>query len=121
MICIICTVSPSLRCAEESHNTLKFASRAKRIAVDAKVNESFDEKALLRKYREEIDTLTAKLAEMETMVKENKREKRDHSYDDESSDEEDDNKQEIMLQVNFYSKISIALGMQITTAFYMVI
>ena len=97
MICIICTVSPSLRCAEESHNTLKFASRAKRITVDAKVNESFDEKALLRKYREEIDTLTAKLAEMETMVQQNKLEKEDRGSDE--SDEEDDNKQEIMLQV----------------------
>lgn len=100
MVCIICTVSPSIRCAEESHNTLKFASRAKRIAVDAKVNESFDEKALLRKYREEIDTLTAKLAEMESMVQQNKFVTGKRKVDDES-DEEGDNKQEIMLQVCF--------------------
>jgi hypothetical protein len=92
MICIICTISPSLRCAEESHNTLKFASRAKRITVDAKVNESFDDKALLRKYREEIETLKAKLVEMEHMVKHNT----DNKVEDE---EEDDDKQEIMLQV----------------------
>ncbi len=28
-IAIICTVSPALRCSEETHNTLKFAGRAK--------------------------------------------------------------------------------------------
>lgn len=97
MICIICTISPTKRCADESHNTLKFASRAKRITVEAKVNETFDEKALLRKYREEIDTLQAKLKEMEVMVKETSKRAKERQNDD-SSDEED-NKQEIMLQV----------------------
>jgi hypothetical protein len=36
-IAIICTISPTLRCLDESHNTLKFAARAKRVKLDAKV------------------------------------------------------------------------------------
>jgi hypothetical protein len=96
MICMICTVSPGRRCADESHNTLKFASRAKLITVEAKINETFDEKALLRKYREEIDDLQAKLAAMESMVQATKSIK---TREEDESDEEDSNKQEIMLQM----------------------
>jgi hypothetical protein len=82
------------------------------IVAQHKVNESFDEKALLRKYREEIDTLTAKLAAMETMVQQNRlvREERarggtgngNGSGDSDSNDDEEDNKEEIMLQVCMY-------------------
>lgn len=93
MVCIICTISPGQRCQEESHNTLKFASRAKKITVDAKINETFDDKAMLRKYREEIDDLKAKLAEVESMVANRK------GRDSDDSDGEGNNKQEIMLQV----------------------
>ena len=67
-IVIICTISPTIRCQDESLNTLKFASRAKKIKVEAKVNEVSDDKTLLRQYRQEIEALKAKLAEMETLV-----------------------------------------------------
>jgi centromeric protein E len=98
MICIICTISPGLRCAEESHNTLKFASRAKKITVDARVNETFDDKALLRKYREEIEELKAKLAEMESMVRENSRLDASKAAEDGLDEDEKDNAN-IVLQV----------------------
>jgi hypothetical protein len=39
LIAILCTVSPSSLCVEETHNTLKFASRAKRVKQNALVNE----------------------------------------------------------------------------------
>jgi len=35
----VCTVSPTVACFEESHNTLKFADRAKAITNKAKLNE----------------------------------------------------------------------------------
>jgi hypothetical protein len=47
-IAIVCTVSPALRCAEESLNTLKFAGRAKLIKMAARVNEVLDAKTLLQ-------------------------------------------------------------------------
>lgn len=46
---------------EESLNTLKFASRVKRITIHAKNDEVMDDKALLQKYRNEIAELRAKL------------------------------------------------------------
>jgi centromeric protein E len=39
-IVLICTISPTLQCFEETNNTLKFAQRAKRVRVAAKLNES---------------------------------------------------------------------------------
>jgi hypothetical protein len=68
LISIICTISPTLRCAEESNNTLKFATRAKTIRMEAKVNESMDDKTLLRVYRLEIEELKARLRTMESMI-----------------------------------------------------
>jgi len=65
LISIICTISPTVKCFEESNNTLKFATRAKKIKMDAKVNETVDDKTLLRAYRLEIEQLKAKLAEVE--------------------------------------------------------
>ena len=65
LIAIICTMSPGLRCAEESNNTLRFATRAKKVQVaKANVNEDVDDKALLKAYRQEIEQLKAKLAAM---------------------------------------------------------
>lgn len=64
-IAIICTISPTFKCLDETANTLKFASRAKMIQMSAKVNESVDDKTLLRAYREEIEVLRMKLKEME--------------------------------------------------------
>ena len=61
LIVVICTISPTVRCAEESHNTLKFAQRAKKIKMTARVNEVIDDKTLLRAYRAEMELLRAKL------------------------------------------------------------
>ena len=64
-ICIICTVSPTLRCVEESLNTLKFAARAKTIKTRATINDSMDDKTLLMAYKNEIHSLKARLAAVE--------------------------------------------------------
>lgn len=56
-----------MKCSEESHNTLKFASRAKKIKMKAEVNESIDDKTLLSQYREEINLLKSQLAQFQQM------------------------------------------------------
>ena len=60
-VLIICALSPALRCLDETNNTLKFASRAKKIKVSVVRNEVPDDKTLLRLYRSEIEQLKAKL------------------------------------------------------------
>ena len=60
-IVIICNISPSVKCCEETHNTLRFATRAKKIKIEARRNEVVDDKALLRLYRNEIEQLKARL------------------------------------------------------------
>jgi len=67
-IAIICTVSPTQKCFEETANTLKFAARAKQIKMHAEVNEVMDDKTLLKAYREEIDELKEKLKLLESQV-----------------------------------------------------
>jgi len=62
-ICIICNISPLSRHIEESHLTLKFASRAKKIKQHATITEVVDEKTLLENYREEIEELKNQLKE----------------------------------------------------------
>ena len=62
-ICIVCNVSPLVRNLDESHNTLKFATRAKRIKQSAVINEVVDDRTLLQNYREEIDALRCQLRE----------------------------------------------------------
>lgn len=64
-ICIICTISPNMKCVEETINTLKFASRAKTIKLQAKINENIDDKTLLKVYREEIEQLKLRLKQFE--------------------------------------------------------
>jgi centromeric protein E len=64
-IAVICTVSPTLRCVDETHNTLRFATRAKKIKTHACVNELMDDKTLLKAYKLEINVLKARLAAME--------------------------------------------------------
>ena len=64
-IAVICTVSPSLKCVDESHNTLKFAARAKKIKTSAIITEVLDDKTLLRAYKIEIQNLKARLAAIE--------------------------------------------------------
>ncbi|CAO3680266.1 unnamed protein product [Umbelopsis ramanniana] len=60
-IAVICTISPSHHNLEESQNTLKFAARVKRIVTAAATNEIIDDKALLQKYRNEINDLRVQL------------------------------------------------------------
>jgi centromeric protein E len=67
-IAIICTVSPTKACVDESHNTLKFAARAKTIRTKAHINELLDDKTLLRAYKNEIHILKARLAAMESQT-----------------------------------------------------
>lgn len=60
-VSVICTISPSFLNVEESHNTLKFAARVKKIITKAHTNQVMDDKALLEKYRREITELKAQL------------------------------------------------------------
>jgi len=60
-VAVVCTISPAFRSLDETHNTLKFASRAKRVRNRATVNEVGDDKALLKQYREEIMRLKGQL------------------------------------------------------------
>jgi centromeric protein E len=64
---IICTLSPSAISFSESLNTLKFASRAKKIQSKAIINKVEDETALIIRYQHEIAKLKAELetAQME--------------------------------------------------------
>ncbi|GES75817.1 P-loop containing nucleoside triphosphate hydrolase protein [Rhizophagus clarus] len=60
-VSVICTISPSVINLEESQNTLKFAARVKKVVTKAHTNAVMDDKALLQKYRLEIEELKAKL------------------------------------------------------------
>lgn len=60
---LICCISPLASHLEESHNTLKFATRAKKIPQKATIHEAQDEKTLLQTYREEIEQLKQQLKE----------------------------------------------------------
>ncbi|GKZ01007.1 hypothetical protein MPSEU_001052200 [Mayamaea pseudoterrestris] len=62
-IALICCVSPLVSHIEESHNTFKFATRAKKIPQKATIQESLDEKTLLQSYKEEIEELKRQLQE----------------------------------------------------------
>ena len=62
-IALICCVSPLASHIEESHNTFKFATRAKKIPQKATIQESLDEKTLLQSYKEEIEELKRQLRE----------------------------------------------------------
>ncbi|KAL2326901.1 hypothetical protein Fmac_020328 [Flemingia macrophylla] len=63
-ISLICTVTPSSSNAEETHNTLKFAHRAKHIEIQAAHNMIIDEKSLIKKYQHEIQCLKEELEQM---------------------------------------------------------
>ncbi|KAI8927274.1 kinesin motor domain-containing protein [Entophlyctis helioformis] len=62
-IAVIATVSPTAKNLEESLNTLKFAARIKRIVPKPEYTFILDDKALIQKYRREIEELRAKLEE----------------------------------------------------------
>ena len=63
-ILVVCNISPALRCIEETNNTLKFGSRAKKIKVNAKRNEFLDDKQQLRLYRLEIEQLKSRMDQL---------------------------------------------------------
>ncbi|KAK2647316.1 hypothetical protein Ddye_014805 [Dipteronia dyeriana] len=60
-VSLICTVTPSSSSSEETHNTLKFAHRAKHIEIQASQNKIIDEKSLIKKYQNEIRCLKEEL------------------------------------------------------------
>ena len=56
-------ISPTYEGYNESISTLKFATRAKKIKNEARINEDVDHRALLRKYEVELKKLRKQLAE----------------------------------------------------------
>ncbi|CAL9113472.1 kinesin-like protein KIN-7K, chloroplastic [Musa acuminata AAA Group] len=60
-VSLICTVTPASGSMEETHNTLKFASRAKQVEIYASRNRIIDEKSLIKKYQKEISSLKQEL------------------------------------------------------------
>ncbi|KAG2654400.1 hypothetical protein PVAP13_1NG527300 [Panicum virgatum] len=63
-VSLICTVTPASSNSEETHNTLKFAHRAKRIEIQASQNKIIDEKSLIKKYQTEIRRLKEELEQL---------------------------------------------------------
>ncbi|VVA97357.1 unnamed protein product [Arabis nemorensis] len=63
-VSLICTVTPASSSSEESHNTLKFAHRAKHIEIKAEQNKIIDEKSLIKKYQHEIRQLKEELEQL---------------------------------------------------------
>ncbi|KAF8410517.1 hypothetical protein HHK36_003048 [Tetracentron sinense] len=57
-------VTPASSNMEETHNTLKFASRAKRVEIYASRNKIIDEKSLIKKYQREISSLKQELDQL---------------------------------------------------------
>ena len=64
-VVLVCCISPLVSHIEESHNTFKFAMRAKKIPQKATIQEATDDdKTLLQSYREEIEVLKQQLKEL---------------------------------------------------------
>ncbi|GAB4849908.1 Kinesin-like protein KIN-7D, mitochondrial, partial [Ancistrocladus abbreviatus] len=63
-VLLICTVIPASSSMEETHNTLKFASRSKRVEIYASRNKIVDEKSLIKKYQREISSLKQELDQL---------------------------------------------------------
>ncbi len=59
---IICAVTPAACHADESHSTLRFACRAKRVVNNATVNEVLSDAAVLKRQAKEIEELRRVLA-----------------------------------------------------------
>jgi len=67
-ISIICCVTPFFGAKEETLNTIRFATRAKKVIHTAHVNEVEDQTALLLKYKQEIEDLKLKLKNAENQI-----------------------------------------------------
>eukprot|EP01018_Ginkgo_biloba_P020937 Gb_03332 [translate_table: standard] len=63
-VSLICTITPASSNMEETHNTLKFAHRAKRVEIHAAPNRIIDEKSLIKKYQKEISSLKHELDQL---------------------------------------------------------
>ena len=61
-------ISPSSDAYGESLSTLKFATRAKKIRNEAKINEDCDQQGLLRKYEIELKKLKFELNEKNKII-----------------------------------------------------
>ncbi|KAL1196909.1 Kinesin-like protein KIN-7L [Cardamine amara subsp. amara] len=68
-VSLICTVTPASSNSEETHNTLKFAHRAKHIEIQAAQNKIIDEKSLIKKYQNEIHQLKKELEQLKQGIK----------------------------------------------------
>ncbi|KAI5054433.1 hypothetical protein GOP47_0030674, partial [Adiantum capillus-veneris] len=69
-ISLICTITPATSTNEETHNTLKFAHRAKRVEIHAFANKIIDEKCLIKKYQKEIQRLKNELEQLKRRMME---------------------------------------------------
>jgi hypothetical protein len=58
---MIAMISPALEAFPESLSTLKFANRAKSIKNEANINEDLDQRALLRRYEQQLKHLKSEL------------------------------------------------------------
>ena len=58
---IICNITPAAIHADESHSTLRFASRAKSVVNRATINEVMSDAALLKRQQKEIEALKNQL------------------------------------------------------------
>ena len=63
MTAIICALTPAAVHVEESHSTLRFACRAKRVVNNAVVNEVLSDAAVLKRQAKEIEDLKKRLAD----------------------------------------------------------
>ncbi|GAB4831700.1 hypothetical protein Ancab_005712 [Ancistrocladus abbreviatus] len=63
-VSLICTMTPAFSSMEETHNTLKYTSRAKRVEIYASRNKIVDEKSLIKKYQHEISRLKQELDQL---------------------------------------------------------
>ena len=62
MTAIICALTPAAVHVEESHSTLRFACRAKRVVNNAVVNEVLSDAAVLKRQAREIEELKSRLS-----------------------------------------------------------
>ncbi|KAH7287488.1 hypothetical protein KP509_32G058200 [Ceratopteris richardii] len=70
-VSLICTVTPASTSNEETHNTLKFAHRAKHVEIHASQNKIMDEKSLIKKYQKEIMNLKLELEQVKKGIADN--------------------------------------------------
>ena len=82
---VVCCVSPAAGAVEATRATLLFADSARRVTNYARVNETVDDKVLLRQYQAEIARLRAQVAQSHAATAAEARARR-HSDDDDDGD-----------------------------------